>query len=328
MKKALIFSVSVCGLSWLVALVFHLVTGYTGPEMGQEAILTYQKFAMLYMFLPAIVAFVMRGFEGKLEIVRPHSTRIKIRINEGAITKFRPRWSWLVAILIVPLTVALSILFSSLFAEVVPMGKGTLMMLESNVSGSIPADVEAQLSALPEWIMLLATIGSGLIAGVTINAFFALGEEYGWRGYMVDALRGKQFMVAALVIGIVWGIWHAPLILMGHNYPDHRYVGIVMMVLFCLLCGVVELYFVCKSGTIWPAIFIHGTVNALAGLGILIVPEGNELLTGMTGVSGAMALAVVIGGIYIYDRFVAREYILSSTLGTSLRRHQPFDEHE
>lgn len=322
MKKALIYTAATLGISWVVALVYHLTTGFTGPEMGLEALADFQKFATIYMFLPAIVAFILQAIGGELTIRRPHSARIKIVPRDNSLLRFRPRWSWLVAIATVPAMVALSILFSGLFSDVVPMKEGMVALVQAQGMGALPEEAMAELNAVPGWVMMLTSIVSALLAGITINALFAFGEEYGWRFYMVDALRGKKFIVAALVIGAVWGIWHAPLILMGHNYPDGRIAGIFMMVLFCILGGIVELYFVVKSGTFWPAIFIHGTINALAGLGVILIPGGSRFLTGMTGIAGFMAIAVVIALLYLYDRYISHERIFHSTLGSSLSRHE------
>lgn len=322
MKKALIYSATLCGISWIAALIFHLKTGFTGPEMGLEAMGCYQKFAMFYMFLPAIVALILQAIGGELGISRPHSTRIKLVPKDNTLFKFRPRWSWLVAVGTTVAIVALSLLFSLPFADYVTMKESTIRLIIENGIDNTPAEVIAQVERMPEWVMVLSTVLSGILTGVTINAIFTFGEEYGWRLYMVDALRGKKFLVAALVIGAVWGIWHAPLILMGHNYPDARILGVVMMVLFCILAGIIELYFVLKSGTVWAAIFIHGTINALAGMGVLMFPDGSRLLTGMTGVAGMLAMVVAIALLYLYDRYISREGIFRSTLGYSLSRHE------
>ncbi len=322
MKKALIYTASVLGISWIAALIFHLQTGFTGPEMGVEAMGSYQKFAMFYMFLPAIVALILQAIGGELGISRPHSTRIKIVPKDKTLFKFRLRWSWLAAVGTTLVMVALSLLFSLPFADYVTMKDSTIELIIANGIDNTPAEVIAQVERMPEWVMVLSTVLSGILAGVTINALFAFGEEYGWRLYMVDALRGKRFFVAALVIGAVWGIWHAPLILMGHNYPDARILGVGMMVLFCILAGIIELYFVLKSGTVWPAVFIHGTINALGGMGVLLFPAGSRLLTGMTGVSGLLAMALIIALLYLYDCNISRDGIFRSTLGYSLSRHE------
>lgn len=318
MKKALIYAAVVCGVSWVAALVFHLTTGYTGPEAGMAAMMKYQTFASLYMFLPAIVALLMQLLSGEMTLRRKHATRVQLVPQDRTLLKFRPRWSWLAAIGVTVGMVALSLFFSTLFADYMPMKEGTLALMAAQGLENIPADQLAQLEALPEWVMVLSTALSGIVAGVTINAVFAFGEEYGWRYYMVSKLRGSKFLSAALLIGFVWGIWHAPMILMGHNYPDARIAGVAMMVLFCVLGGVVELYFVLKSGSVWVAAFIHGTINALAGMAVLMYPGSSPLLTGMTGVAGVLAMGTTIALIYLYDR--KHERIFHSTLGSSLSK--------
>ncbi len=312
MKKAIIYSAALCGVSWIAALVFHLATGYTGPESGVEAALKFRTFAMAYMFLPAIIALILQAVGGELSIVRRHATRIQIVPTDNSLLKFRPRWSWLVAILTTVAMVALSLLFSALFADFSTMKQTTIDLIIAQGIDNVPAEQIAQVEAMPEWVMVLSTVLSGIFAGVTINALFAFGEEYGWRCYMVKALGGRKFLSAALLIGFVWGIWHAPMILMGHNYPDARVAGVAMMVLFCILGGIIELYFVLKSGSMWAAVFIHGTINALAGMSVLMYPGSSALLTGMTGVAGMMAMVVVIALLYLYDR--SHDRIFHSTL--------------
>ena len=323
MKKAIIYSVAVCGVSWLAALVFHLTTGYNGTSVNDVEMMTkFQTFGTIYMFMPLIVASVLQLISGEAKMERRHQFRYRLTTRSNPTYKFRPKMSWLAAIGTTLAIVALSILFSGLFAEIKPMKEG-IMATYANMGidmSTLPTEDLAILDKIPSWVMLLGTVVSGLIAGVTINALFAYGEEYGWRGYMVGALKGKKFLPASLFIGFVWGIWHAPMILMGHNgYPD-RTLGILMMVIFCILGGIVELYFVLKSGTVWPAVFIHGIINALAGLGVLMIPDGNAFITGMTGIAGFLALAVAIVAIYLYDS--RHERIFHTTLGASLNRFE------
>lgn len=321
MKKALTFAAAVCGISWIAALLFHLSTGYCGPESGVAAAKSYTTFATLYMFFPMLVALVLRLISGEASFKRRGiNIRVSIDIN-SPMMRFRPRWSWLVGVLLVPVAVGLSILFSALFNPIVAPTEGMLALMAASGVGEIPAEATEQMNQLSDGVLILGTLLSGLVAGVTINALFAYGEEYGWRYHMVEALRGHKFFPSALLIGAVWGIWHAPLILMGHNGYSDRWVGILMMTLFCVLMGILELYFVCKSGTMWPAALMHGTVNALAGFTLIVVPGGDTLLTGMTGLAGAMALVVVIALVALYDRYISREHIFCNTLGTSLGRH-------
>ncbi|MBP3440967.1 MAG: CPBP family intramembrane metalloprotease [Tidjanibacter sp.] len=305
MKRALTFSAAVCGISFLAAIIFHLATGYTGISPTIEQASAFRTFASLYMFLPLLTAIVLQAIEGNIKVER-RALRIRITAAHMPTGKFRPHWSWLAGSLLAPVVVALSILFSAPFADIVGPKEGMIAMMGST---PVPAEAMAELDKLTDFSYIAITLLSGLLAGATINALFAYGEEYGWRGYMAEALGSTKFWKAALVIGFVWGLWHLPLILMGHNGYSNRALGVVMMILFCLLAGVVELYLTRKSGTLWAATIFHGTINALAGLGVLMIPSGDPLITGATGVAGLAALVVVIAALYIYDRYISRDKI-------------------
>ncbi|MDR2813650.1 MAG: CPBP family intramembrane metalloprotease, partial [Prevotellaceae bacterium] len=151
-------------------------------------------------------------------------------------------------------------------------------------------------------------------AGCTINAFFALGEELGWRGYLLTALSGKKFWTASLIIGAIWGIWHFPLILLGHNYPQHPVIGVFMMVIWCVLLTPTFTYIALKSKSTVAAAIYHGTLNAIAGISALYVVGGNDLTNGTTGLAGFIALAIITFGFLLYDRYVTKEKIFFSKI--------------
>ena len=165
--------------------------------------------------------------------------------------------------------------------------------------------------------MAVSVVFSGLLAGITINALAAFGEEFGWRNYLVGALREVKFWKAALFIGVVWGIWHFPLILMGHNYPNEPQWGVLMMVGMCILLGIIELYFVLKAKSMVVAAVFHGTINALAGTVIYFTLGGNDFLNGLPGLSGFIAMALTIVCLWIYDKYISKESIFSNTLEAS-----------
>lgn len=105
-----------------------------------------------------------------------------------------------------------------------------------------------------------------VIIQTTIISFAALGEEGGWRGYMMPKLIELMGLKKAVVIGgIIWGIWHAPLTCVGHNfgtdYPGFPYLGVVLMCLFCIVVGMMLTYVTEKSGSVWPAAIMHAVNN-------------------------------------------------------------------
>ena len=81
--------------------------------------------------------------------------------------------------------------------------------------------MQSAIASMPEgfgiWGVIAVTMISGLLNGITINAVFAFGEEIAWRGFLMKEFKGRKFLTAALWIGIIWGFWHAPIILNGHN---------------------------------------------------------------------------------------------------------------
>ncbi|MEM4184944.1 MAG: CPBP family intramembrane glutamic endopeptidase [Nitrososphaerota archaeon] len=131
------------------------------------------------------------------------------------------------------------------------------------------------------------------MAALTINTLFALGEEIGWRGYLQVELeeRGLGAVRAALVVGLVWGLWHASgIILLGHNYPENRLLGAALFIAFTASLSLPHADVRRRSSSVLPAASLHGTINAVWGLTILVTTLQREL--GGLGPAGIAAWAV------------------------------------
>jgi membrane protease YdiL (CAAX protease family) len=92
--------------------------------------------------------------------------------------------------------------------------------LESTLSPEQIEEIKAQAAAFPVHPLWIAVL-QALIAGVTINAVSGFGEELGWRGFLQRELVHLGFWKSSICVGLIWGLWHAPLILQGHNHPSH-----------------------------------------------------------------------------------------------------------
>ena len=300
MKKAIRYSIAVCLFSWAMAAVAHW-----GFGMGTDTPEGLMGFSVLYMFFPLITALVLQTID-------------KEKFNHTGLVNFKVSWSWLVAWLL-PVVVSLACIPVNSWMPGVELQYNSEQLINQY---HVPEDqqemVREQLGKFPSYLLIISTVFSGLIAGITVNAIAAFGEEYGWRNYLVGALREMKFWEAALFIGIVWGIWHFPLILMGHNYPNEPYWGVLLMVVMCILLGVIELYFVLKSKSMVVAAIMHGTFNAVSGIPIYYILGGNDFLNGMTGLSGFIVMAVTILCIWIYDKHISKENLCSMTLGEAL----------
>ena len=102
-------------------------------------------------------------------------------------------------------------------------------------------------AGIPVQSLLLITILQTLLLGPVINIIPTMGEELGWRGYLLPKLR--EFFsdpVALVITGVIWGIWHIPVIAMGHNYgtdyPGYPWLGVLAMIVFCVTLGIIEGY--------------------------------------------------------------------------------------
>lgn len=149
--------------------------------------------------------------------------------------------------------------------------------------------------------LLIVTVLQVIIIGPFINIIPTLGEELGWRGYLLPKLRIFLSDRAALALsGVIWGLWHTPVIVMGHNYgtgyAGYPWLGILAMTVFCVVLGIIEGYFSIKLQSVIPAAMIHSAVNAGAGLPIILAKAGyyNTLLgPAITGLVGGLPFAVL-----------------------------------
>ena len=174
-------------------------------------------------------------------------------------------WWWVVGWLLMPVISLLTVLLTWGF-------EGPAFTAHSTNILMMRTALNEQLSInIPLWAILAFVTVSGLFAGISINALFAFGEEAGWRGYLLRQFHGQPFISTAVFIGIIWGLWHAPLILVGHNYPEHPVLGVFCMMLLCIPLTIIIQYVRIKSGSVIVAAIMHGTYNAVAGTALLFL---------------------------------------------------------
>ena len=118
-----------------------------------------------------------------------------------------------------------------------------------------------------------------VILAPAINMFPALGEEVGWRGYMMPRLKERFGLLnGRLLGGVVWGVWHWPLMLLvgyeyGTNYLGAPVLGLVVWCVVCFALNTLLDLLYEKTGCIWVPAIAHGAFNAIAALPqVLITP--------------------------------------------------------
>lgn len=273
------------GGSWAVqiAIFFLFRDQNLIPKEHQPTVLTAA--APLLMWPPAIGAIVARKWIEKSSLKAPGFALPERRWL---------LWAWGLPVLIVFATLLASLPLNPLDTSLTPLREAF--------------EKAGQEPPMPLFMLALVQIIAGLTVGPIFNSIFAFGEEYGWRGYLLPRLIERLGARRGIPLhGAIWGIWHAPLIfLIGYNYPAHPYLGVPLFVIFCTLMGIVFAWLQLGSRSIWAPTLAHGTINALAGLPLL-------LLSGVdTAVSGTIssAVGIVVVGVVVLVLLKRRSFAL------------------
>lgn len=112
-------------------------------------------------------------------------------------------------------------------------------------------------------------IPSTAIYGLPGSLSSALGEEIGWRGFLVPELsRSMSFTAVAITTGVIWFTWHLPVILLG-NYHNNSpgalpLSGQLLMFFLCVVgAAIIMAYLRLKSGSLWTGAIFHATHNLI-----------------------------------------------------------------
>lgn len=120
---------------------------------------------------------------------------------------------------------------------------------------------QASISGMSYTVFMIVIAAQTLILGPFLGLVVTFGEEYGWRGYLQPALMKLGKIKGIILVGIIWGAWHMPVILMGFNYPSHPIFGALLFIPYCIGLSFLLGYAVLKSKSVWLAAFLHALMN-------------------------------------------------------------------
>jgi uncharacterized protein len=153
------------------------------------------------------------------------------------------------------------------------------------------------------WSTLLAIL---TFVGVPIGAALAFGEEFGWRGYLLPKLLPLGEVKAAVIVGLIWGPWHLPVLIAGLNYPGELIIAVLaVFFLSAMLLSLLHTRFYVASGYSLIAVsLLHGSLNAFSDR----LTDQDHLSGNPPIVSGGgvIASALIAVGIFITYRVLAR----------------------
>jgi len=105
------------------------------------------------------------------------------------------------------------------------------------------------------------------------------GEEYGWRFYLQDRLFTLYGSYKGVIlVGIIWGLWHLPLSLMGMNFPDEPILGNLIYLMYTIIMGIIFSFAVLKTGSIWIAVLLHALTDSIVTTGYLYIAHANKVI--------------------------------------------------
>ncbi len=279
MKRIGIFLALTFGVTWAMAFGLMAAGGTANP-------LATVVFS-LFMLVPALASLATRA------ITRQGFGNLMLKPN------FRRGWrQYLLAWFLPPVLIAVgaAVYFLLWPGQFDPSMTAVLDAAENQAAAAgqtLPRDAMR--------VILLGQLVGGLFLAPVLNIVFTTGEELGWRGYLLPGLMERfSPRTATLLTGVIWGLWHAPMIAMGHNYglnyPGAPWLGILAMVVFCVVMGSLFSWLTLRSGSMLPAAVGHGALNGMAGAAsyFLVAGQGNPFVGPLpTGIVGGIGFVVV-----------------------------------
>lgn len=139
-----------------------------------------------------------------------------------------------------------------------------------------------------------------------INSIVAFGEELGWRGFLLPRLMPLGKTKAYLLLGVIWGLWHAPLIVMGYCFYTNVILGIIIFTMVTTALGWFINDLTLKYKSVFLAAFIHGTFNSQTyGIWKAIFTDIDPFIGGITGVIGIVFITLLA---YLTRRRIGPHY--------------------
>ncbi|MBP3893362.1 MAG: CPBP family intramembrane metalloprotease [Atopobiaceae bacterium] len=269
MKRLAIYLVVTFGLTWGLLIPAGLLLATF--ESGEASSPTMLGLVALSMFFPLIGA-LAANFACKPEARIDLCWRPRIRQNARI---YLIAW-------FAPAAIALlgCVVFFAAYPHLFDPTMRPYIESSAAVAGLSPDDIASQMP--PTAVLPGAILVSALTIAPFANMVLAFGEELGWRGMLYPTLSERMSeRLAAPATGVIWGLWHAPVIAMGHNYgmgyAGYPIAGILTMTLLCTAMSCWLSLLRTRSVSVWPCALAHGAFNAIANVGVMFCSAGQTL---------------------------------------------------
>jgi len=286
-RRLVIFLGFAFGIAWIAGLIIYLTGGLTNsPQIAPGVSLALVLLATVYMGAPALGNVLTRiiTHEGWKDVgLRPH---------------FKKGWPFWLAGWFLPVVMTLpgAAVFFALFPQYFD---ASLPYLRQLIAAS------PKMASLTPWTLAIIQLAQAILIAPIINSIATFGEEFGWRAYLLPKLMPLGGRKAMLLIGVIWGIWHWPVIFMGYeygfNYPGYPWAGPLLFIWITFGLGIFLGWLALRGKSIWPAVIGHAAINGIAGVAVFaITGEPNTLLGPLpVGIIGSLGFALVAIAIFV-----------------------------
>ncbi len=281
-----IFLAFAFGIAWATGLVIYLTGGLANtPRLFGNLKLANVLTVTTYAWAPALANIFTRlvTHEGW------GHTWLRPRLRRGW-----PYWlaAWVLPGLLVVLGMVIYyLLFPQHYDPTIPKMRASLQA----AGRAIPASL---------WGLVIAQAAVAMLTSPVVNAITTFGEEFGWRAYLLPKIMPSDGNPAGIrktlaLMGLIWGVWHWPLIFMGYEYgfkyPGWPWLGPLVFIWFTFVAGVFLAWVALRGGSVWPAVIGHASINGLAGLSYLFLKGTPNPIVGpfIQGVVGGLAFTLL-----------------------------------
>jgi len=286
-RRIIIFLAFAFGIAWITGLVIYLTGGLTNsPQIVPGISLALVLLATAYMWAPALGNILTRVItrEGWKEVgLRPH---------------FKKGWRYWLTGWFLP--AVMTLLGAALFFVIFPQYFDASLPYVRKLMAAAPT-----ATAMAPWTLAMLQLAEAVLIAPILNSLATFGEEFGWRAYLLPKLMPLGGRKAMLLIGLIWGVWHWPVIFMGYEYgfkyPGYPWAGPLLFIWVTFGLGTFLGWLTLRSKSIWPAVIGHAAINGIAGVAIFVTTgQPNPLLGPLpVGIIGSLGYALVVIAIFV-----------------------------
>ena len=215
-RRIIIFLGFAFGIAWITGLIIYLTGGLTNsPQILPGINLALILLATVYMGAPALGNILTR-------LITRESWK-----DMGLRPHFKKGWRYWLAGWFLPVVMTLP--GAALFFVIFPQYFDASLPYVRQLMAAAPSP-----SAMTPWTVVIIQLVQAVLIAPIINSFATFGEEFGWRAYLLPKLMPLGGRKAMLLIGLIWGVWHWPVIFMGYEYgfkyPGHPWAGPLLFI--------------------------------------------------------------------------------------------------